>query len=300
MLESTKRYDLLRSRLRSFTRTLPRLKSIDTRGAVRAWVAVRRLRELLPLLQFKGASTGKLDAKLRRVVRRVELVRQSDARLTLFDDLLARERRGRLAAARVRDNLEQQAKRARTDLFRKKLGHDIRRTAAKLTGELETLQTTGDTRTQVRDLQWAVRARVARRASDLKVAIQAAGAVYLASRLVDVRTALRKLRFGTELASEVSPGVAGQDLRILVRSHTLLGELDDLQTLIDSIRQVQSTLATPDLKAWRDLDALVVSLENRCRGLHARYVRERTALMALCDRLVANAPAAASPKRKVG
>ena len=98
----------------------------------------------------------------------------------------------------------------------------------------------------------------------------------------------------------MSPGVAAQDVRILVRSHTLLGELDDLQTLIDSIRQVQSTLATPDLKAWRDLDTLVVSLENRCRGLHARYVRERTALAALCDRLVANAPAAASPKRKVG
>lgn len=300
MLESTKRYDLLRSRLRSFTRALPRLKSIDTRGAVRAWIAVRRLRELLPLLQFNSASTAKLNAKLRRIVRRVELVRQSDARLALFDDLLARERRGRQAAARVRDNLEQQARRARTELVRKKLGHDTRRAATKLTDELETLRTTGDTRTQIRDLQWAVRARVARRAADLKIAIQAAGSVYLASRLVDVRTALRKLRFGAELASEVSPGVLAQDVRILVRSHTLLGELDDLQTLIDNIRQVQSTLATPDLKAWRDLDALVVSLENRCRGLHARYVRERTALVALCDRLVANAPAAASPKRKVG
>jgi hypothetical protein len=300
MLESTKRYDLLRSRLRSFTRALPRLKSIDTRGAVRAWIAVRRLRELLPLLQFNSALTAKLNAKLRRIVRRVELVRQSDARLALFDDLLARDRRGRQAAARVRDNLEQQARRARTELVRKKIGHDTRRSAAKLTDELETLRTTGDTRTQIRDLQWAVRARVARRAADLKIAIQAAGSVYLASRLVDVRTALRKLRFGVELASEVSPGVLAQDVRVLVRSHTLLGELDDLQTLIDSIRQVQSMLATPDLKAWRDLDALVVSLENRCRGLHARYVRERTALVALCDRLVANAPAAASPKRKVG
>ena len=118
MLESTKRYDLLRSRLRSFTRTLPRLKSIDTRGAISAWVAVRRLRELLPLLQFNGASTSKLNAKLRRIVRRVELVRQSDARLALFDDLLARERRGRLAASRVRDNLEQHAKRARIERYR--------------------------------------------------------------------------------------------------------------------------------------------------------------------------------------
>ena len=87
---------------------------------------------------------------------------------------------------------------------------------------------------------------------------------------------------------------------MLIRSHRLLAELDDQQALIDRIRQLQSTLATPDLKAWRDLDVLVVSLETRCRGLHARYVRERTALVALCDRLVANAPAATSTKRKVG
>ena len=193
-----------------------------------------------------------------------------------------------------------EAKGARTELFRKRVGHDIRRVAAKLTDELETLLATGDNRTQVRDLQWAVRARIARRAADLKIAIQTAGSVYLASRLEDVRTALRKLRFGAELASEATPGVAAVEVRMLIRSHRLLAELDDQQALIDRIRQLQSTLATPDLKAWRDLDTLVVSLENRCRGLHARYVRERTALLALCDRLVANAPATASIKRKVG
>jgi CHAD domain len=300
MLESTHRYDLLRSRLRGFTRTLPRLKSIDTGRAARAWIASRRLRELLPILQLHGPVAEKLNAKLRRIVRRVEIVRQSDALLALFDEVLARERRGRPAASRVRDNLEQQARRARNDLFRKKVGHDIRRVAAKLNDHLEPLHEEGDSRTQLRDLQWAVRARVARRAADLKIAIQAAGSVYLASRLDDVRAALRKLRFGAELASDATPGVAPLDVRMLVRSHTLLAELDDLQTLIDRIRQVQGTLATPDLKAWRDLDALVISLENRCRGLHARYVRERTALVALCDRLVANAPAAATAKRKVG
>jgi CHAD domain-containing protein len=300
MLESTLRYDLLRNRLRGFTRTLPRLKSIDTGRAARAWIASRRLRELLPILQLHAPLAEKLNAKLRRIVRRVEIVRQSDALLKLLDELLERERRGRPAAARVRDNLDQQARRARNDLFRKKVGHDIRRVAAKLTDQLETLRAKGDSRTQLRDLQWAVRARVARRAADLKIAIQAAGSVYLASRLEEVRAGLRKLRFGADLASEATPGVAPSDVRVLVRLHTLLAELDDLQTLIDRIRQIQGALATPDLKAWRDLDALVISLENRCRGLHARYVRERTALVALCDRLVANAPAAATAKRKVG
>ena len=169
MLESTYRYDLLRSRLRSFTRSLPRLKAIDTRGATRAWVATRRLRELLPILQLNGPLAEKVNAKLRRIVRRVEIVRQSEALLGLLDEVLERERRGRLAASRVRESLEQEAKRARTELFRKRVGHDIRRVAAKLTDQLETLRATGDDRTQVRDLQWALRARVARRAADLKV-----------------------------------------------------------------------------------------------------------------------------------
>lgn len=300
MLESTYRYDLLRSRLRSFTRSLPRLKGIDTPGATRAWVATRRLRELLPILQLNGPLAEKVNVKLRRIVRRVEIVRQTEALLGLLDDVLERERRGRLAASRVRESLEQEAKRARTGLVRKRVGHDIRRVAAKLTDQLETLRATGDNQTQVRDLQWALRARVARRAADLNVAIQAAGSVYLASRLVDVRAALRKLRFGAELASEAMPGVTSADVRMLIRLHRLLAELDDQQALIDRIRHLQSTLATPDLKAWRDLDVLVVSLETRCRGQHARYVRERTALVALCDRLVAHAPVATSTKRKVG
>ena len=166
MLESTRRYDLLRSRLRGFTRSLPRLKSADTRGAAGAWVAVRRLREVLPILQLHGPSVQKQTTKLRRIVRRVEVVRQSDALLGLLDEVLERERRGRLAASRVRDSLEQEAKRARTELFRKRVGHDVRRVAARLTDQLETLQAEGDNRTQVRDLQWAVRARVARRAAD--------------------------------------------------------------------------------------------------------------------------------------
>ncbi|MFN2579484.1 MAG: hypothetical protein ABR607_17595, partial [Pyrinomonadaceae bacterium] len=72
------------------------------------------------------------------------------------------------------------------------------------------------------------------------------------------------------------------------------------QALIARTRHVQSSLATPDLKAWRDLDGVIVALENRCRGLHARYLGERPALLALCDRLVARAPADGSAKRKVG
>jgi CHAD domain-containing protein len=300
MLESTYRYGILRGRVRGFTRTLLNVKSLDTNGVARAWTAARRLREVLPILQLSSTSVEKVNAKLRRLSRRLEDMREPSVALALLDERLAHERRGRQSATRVREMLEEEVKRARAGVVRKKVGHDIRRIVARLTDELESLHGDGDGRTQIRDLQWAVRARVARRAADLKVAIQAAGSVYLASRLIDVRSALRKLYFAVELAAEVTPGVTASEVRALVRAQTLLGRLLDVQTLIDRVRHVQSTLATPDLKAWRDLDGLVISLENRCRELHARYVRERTALVALCDHLVAGAPAAATIKRKVG
>jgi hypothetical protein len=241
-----------------------------------------------------------VNAKLRRLARRLEDVREPAIALALLDELLVRERRGRQAATRVRETLEEEGKRARANFARKKVGHEIQRIVARLTDELEALHAEGDSRTQLRDLQWAGRARVARRALDLKVAIQAAGSVYLASRLADVRGALRKLYFGAELAAEITPSVTPSEVRALVRAQTLLGQLLDIQMVIDRVRHVQSTLATPDLKAWRDLDALIISLETHCRALHAKYVRERTALVALCDHLVAGAPAAVTMKRKVG
>lgn len=300
MLESAYRYGILRGRLRGFTRTLLNVENIDTGAAARAWTATRRVREVLPVLQLSSTSVEKLNGKLRRLSRRLEDMREPAVALALLDELLARERRGRQAASRVREMLEEEGTRARASFVRKKVGHDIRRIAARLTDELEAVQAEGDSRTQLRDLQWAVRARVARRAADLKVAIQAAGSVYLASRLAEVRSALRKLYFGAELTAEVTPSVTASEVRALVRSQALLGQLLDVQTLIDRVRRVQGTFATPDLKAWRDLDALVISLETRCRALHARYVRDRTAIVAMCDHLVAGAPAAVAIKRKVG
>jgi hypothetical protein len=44
-------------------------------------------------------------------------------------------------------------------------------------------------------------------------------------------------------------------------------------------------LSSPDLTAWRDLGSLVHVVENDCRQLHARYMRDRTELIAIADRM---------------
>ena len=75
----------------------------------------------------------------------------------------------------------------------------------------------------------------------------------------------------------------------------LLGRMHDLQILIDRVRQLQASLAPPSLTVWRDLDALMASLEDECRRLHARYMRLRDTLSAIAATL--GARAAAAPAR---
>jgi hypothetical protein len=287
------RHELLGARSRSFTRSLHRLQTGKAGGDARvidaAWVASRRVREILPVLQAHPEAVQKLSARLRKLSRRLADARDLVAVLQRLDDLVSSEQRGRHAAVRVRAEVQKLADRARADLVRKKTIHEIDRMSAKLDVLRQRLRAAPSTR--VRDLRWAVSARVVRRAASLKDAIGAAGSVYLAERLQRVSAALTKLRFGAELGLAVASGVTAADLRTIVRLQALLGRLREMQLLIERIRQVQSGLATPDLKAWRDLDNLVTTLETRCRGLHARYVREREALVALCDGLVARAPA---------
>jgi hypothetical protein len=76
----------------------------------------------------------------------------------------------------------------------------------------------------------------------------------------------------------------------LKRAQELLGRMHDLQVLVDRVRHVQASLTPPDVIAWRELDAIVSGLETSGRRLHARYVRDRDGLVALCNRLGAHMP----------
>jgi len=112
-------------------------------------------------------------------------------------------------------------------------------------------------------------------------AIHDAGAVYLPERLHVVRVALKKLRYALELANEVSGARGDGEARTLKRAQDLLGRMHDLQILTDRVRRSRRRLAPPSLSEWRDLDALIVSLEDDCRRLHARYMRMRDDLVAI-------------------
>jgi CHAD domain-containing protein len=297
----TRRSELLKARLDRFSRVLHGVEQGDVRALHRARVASRRLRELLPILQLDHGTAHKLNRRLRRVTTRLGTVRELDVLLLLIDELHL-SRHGRSASiGRVGVAISKARDDARKQLFDHLPIGGLRRIVRKLDKLADALgrqedaephrsvATGAQPRRSARNAKsgwrWAVEARVAKRASRLRAAVDAAGAVYLAERLHDVRIAIKKLRYAVELAGEAMGADRESELRALTRGQEILGRMHDLQMLIDRVRDVQASLVPPNLAVWRNLDTVVESLEEDCRRLHARYMRARVALLVIADRI---------------
>ena len=252
-------------------------------------VASRRLREVLPVLQLDPEVTRKLSRRLRKITDRLGAVREFDVLLGVTDELKDPGRYPKGALARVTANIGDDRVEARARLLAKVQIDELRRISAKLDKVAGTLEKDGapprSGGTARRSWRWAIDARVARRASELAAVMSDAGAVYLAERLHTVRIAVKKLRYALELAAQAEHVKSNPDLKQLRRVQDILGRLHDLQVLIDRARDVQASLTPPDITAWRELDGLVVGLDEDCRRLHGRYMHDAPALTALCTRL---------------
>ena len=305
MRQPVTRSELLKRRLDAFARVLKGTEEGDVRALHRARVASRRLRELMPMLQLDHGVKRKLARRLRSVTVRLGAVRELDVLLLSIDELHVSRRTRGAALGRVGVTVSKDRDRARKRLATDLPAADMRRLVRKLEHIVSDLQASeaASSRDATRSWRWAVDARVARRATRLSEAIAEAGAVYLPERLHGVRVALKKTRYAVELAHDVSLGRDDGDLRTLKRGQELLGRMHDLQILTERVRQEQASLAPPLLADWRDLDALIVSLEDDCRRLHARYMSLRDAVSAIADRATARAhvvPARVAAARRAG
>lgn len=257
----------------------------DVRALHRARVASRRLREVLPVLKLDPELAQKLGRRLRKITERLGTVREFDVLLGVIDELNATGRYPNAALARVAASIGDDRSHARERLLTKVPIHELRRVAARLEKTARAVEQDAapfGPGTARRSWRWAIDARVARRASTLAAALSNAGAVYLAERLHAVRIAVKKLRYALELATEAAGVRSSQDLAQFRRTQGVLGRMHDLQVLINRARDVQAALTPPNLTDWRELDGLVVALEEDCRRLHGRYMHDRDALLAVC------------------
>lgn len=300
------RNELLDTRLRRFTRMLPGVGAGDIRAVHRTRVASRRLRELIPVLQLDSAEALKLVRRLRRVTRRLGRVRELDVLHLLIEELHESGRYPGRALERVMAEVRAARERENAGLSDEQITDQLKKVSRRLERVLTDLADAKTTPAHERSLRWAIDARVASRARTLKDAMTDAGAMYLPERLHAVRIALKKLRYGVELANEACGAGRSQEVRTLKRAQDLLGRMRDLQVLANRVRDVQASLTPADVIAWRELDTVVAGLETSCRRLHARYVRERATLTAICERLgtrtasTRGAAARAAATRKAG
>jgi len=296
----TRRSELLKVRLDRFSRALHGLESGDVRALHRVRVASRRLRELLPVLELDHTAAHKLNRRLRRVTARLGTVRELDVLLLLIDELHVSTRGRTGPIARVGVAISKDRDDARKRLFHHLPIGDLQRVSRKLDKLVDQLveqedaepsthaagaQPRGHVKRVKSGWRWAIEARVAKRSSRLRAAIDEAGAVYLPERLHDVRIAIKKLRYAVELVGEATGARREAELRTLKRGQEILGRMHDLQMLIERVRDVQASLTPPSLVVWHDLDMVVKSLDDDCRRLHARYMRVRGILLVLADRL---------------
>lgn len=288
MSTAHERDDLLDKRVKQFARMLHGLDQGDTRALHRTRVATRRLRELLPVLALHPDVGAKVGRRLRKVTEVLGPVRELDVLMQMLDELRASDAYSPAALDLIAAGVDKERKARRRQLAKRLPIGGLHRLVKKLERIVGDLRSSGASKRQTpvaRGWRWAVDARVAKRAARLRIAIEETGAVYIPERLHGVRIALKKLRYALESASEAGGAAFRADLRALKVRQDCLGRLHDLQRLIDRARQVQASLAPPSLASWRGLEGIVDGLEDDCRRLHGRYMRNREPLLALCARL---------------
>jgi CHAD domain-containing protein len=257
------------------------LREGDVAALHQTRVASRRLREVLPVLQLDAHVARRLGRRLRKVTQRLGAVRELDVLSALTQDLAASDRYDAQAVRKLAAFVDGQRKRARNRLWEHLPADELQRISGKLKRIADDLKSDKPSR----GWRWALDARVTHRAQTLKDALTDAGSLYLPERLHAVRIALKKLRYAREVETEAAGAARGTEQRVLKRGQDMLGRLHDVQVLIQHARQLQDSLAPGDALLSRKLDTLMSALENECRRLHARFIHQRPAIVAVCDRV---------------
>jgi CHAD domain-containing protein len=295
---------LYRKRVRALAREVEHIHQGDVDALHRLRVASRRLRELLPLVGFDRDTGRKLRRRLRKATRHLGAVRELDVLAGLIQELRGHPRYAASTLKQVGASVAEARAAAREELAAKFSTTKMARLTRRLDQAAEDVEAEEKTRKGRRATEathawvWALDAREVRRASQLLSSIENAGALYVPEPLHRVRLAIKKLRYAAELRAAAPGGRPKSDLRALRSAQDVLGRLHDVEVLIAHIRHLQSSMPAPDLNEWHQLGLLVRVLEDDCRRLHGRYMRDRARLLSLAAQMASTRGQIASAIRR--
>ena len=266
---------LLDRSARELKRHLPSAIAGDDLGVHQARVASRRLREAVPVLAtgLKGSKAGKARRKIRRLTRALGTVRELDVTLGILDTLAQAEGVPRSAVEVARGRVLGERDLGREVMLKRLDSVNVDKLHRRLGSVAEALE-------HATDEAWreTLAARLVKRARRLSEAMDEAGQMYSPERLHQVRIAVKKLRYGLEIAAGVGVAAAAPRVRGLKRAQDLLGRMHDLQVLQGHVAAVHAELSPGNGVSHQGLDALAQHIERECRHLHGRYVAGSGAL----------------------
>jgi CHAD domain-containing protein len=276
---------MIRQRLGALTRALPGASNGDPTLVHQARVATRRLREAIPLIA-EGARGRKLERAVRRLTRALGPVRELDVALETLESLAGTAEAPRGAIAKLRQVVREERQRMHAEMRTRVAGVDVaklQQRAIAAAAKHEPPPGRGRQKDPARIADAA--ARAARRAAEMREAIDNAAGLYLPDRLHEARIAVKKLRYAMEVLRELSGSRATAGIRTLKQAQDLLGRMHDHEILIARVRGVQGSAQAPNLRASAELDRLVRRLETECRQIHGQYMTMRKKLLAIADQV---------------
>lgn len=274
--------NLIRKHLRALHQALPDAVRAETEPIHHARVASRRLRELMPIVALITRSDAALRAgrDLRKLTRLLGEVRELDVSLTVLAELSKDRVDRRRAAEVVRSLLEVRRTTAVAAMRRRVRPLQAVRRVKKLDVMVDELAETGPARKP----KAAVARQVGKRAVELCAAMRAAGVMYVAEPIHEVRIAIKKLRYGLEIGRDVRALSAVQaGISTLKRAQEELGRVHDLEIVLVDIRRAEAA-QPPDSIVRRDLERLGMEAEKEIRRHHGVFVSSRESLIAIAER----------------
>ena len=254
---------------------MPSAADGEVEGIHQARVASRRLREVLPLVTAASSEhpARALRRDIRAITRRLGPLRELDVVLEMLTELdgSAPAHAAAVASVRTRTSLDRERMWLQVGpaLARIQVVHLVRR--------IRDVADTLDTPPEIARCAARAAGRLDTRIARLDEAVGAAGVVYAAGLLHEVRIALKKFRYALEIAAELGRFRLDGSLKRLKSLQDLLGTMHDLQVLTGRVRDCEAVGRAAG--ARRALRALADELDERVRQLHSRYLDQRVTLV---------------------
>jgi CHAD domain-containing protein len=267
---------------------LPGIRDGESESIHQGRVAMRRLREVLPLLWLSHPDeANEWRKRARKVRRRLGRVRELDvisAQLEVLEERVPLIVTIAQARAALRAQQERRRRRLIKALEKVTAGHlcMVSGRDARLLARLRPYAT-------ARGARRVLRLRIGEHAQAVFEAVERSEGLYFPNRLHAVRVAVKKLRYSVEAAEAIAlwrPPRLLQDLRAI---QTRLGAVHDQQVLLDALDKLAAEASSHDLVA---LKAVVkADLVREYERYRARIGRLR-AICTACERF-ASRPAPA-------